>query len=117
VAWRTASLSFGKLLYELPFWISENRPGLTLFLRSGPHRKRILRGQGYQDIRSELLFYSFQRKSICGPAGKVADGVSIYITSKPTHVGHSIYNLLPTEIEGFDSLAELALLVGGSIHA
>ena len=29
--------------------------------------------------------------------------------SKQTHVGHSIYNLLPTDVEGFDSLAELAL--------
>ena len=29
--------------------------------------------------------------------------------SNQTHVGHSIYNLLPTDVEGFDSLAELAL--------
>ena len=29
--------------------------------------------------------------------------------SERTRVSHSIYNLLPTEIEGFDSLAELAL--------
>ena len=29
--------------------------------------------------------------------------------SKHTRVTHPIYNLLPTEIEGFDSLAELAL--------
>ena len=29
--------------------------------------------------------------------------------SKQTHVRHSIYNLLPTDVEGFDSLAELAL--------
>ena len=29
--------------------------------------------------------------------------------SKQTRVGHPIYSLLPTEIEGFDSLAELAL--------
>src|SRR5450755_4177396 len=29
--------------------------------------------------------------------------------SKPTSISHPIYNLLPTEIEGFDSLAELAL--------
>ena len=29
--------------------------------------------------------------------------------SKPRRVSHPIYNLLPTEIEGFDSLAELAL--------
>jgi glycogen phosphorylase len=29
--------------------------------------------------------------------------------SKPTRASHPIYNLLPTEIEGFDSLAELAL--------
>jgi starch phosphorylase len=29
--------------------------------------------------------------------------------SDPTRVSHPIYNLLPTEIEGFDSLAELAL--------
>ncbi len=29
--------------------------------------------------------------------------------SKQTHATHPIYNLLPTEIEGFDSLAELAL--------
>ena len=29
--------------------------------------------------------------------------------SKKTRVSHPIYNLLPTEIEGFDSLAELAL--------
>jgi starch phosphorylase len=29
--------------------------------------------------------------------------------SKPPHVGHSIYSLLPTDIDGFDSLAELAL--------
>ncbi|RII28369.1 MAG: DUF3417 domain-containing protein [Geobacter sp.] len=28
---------------------------------------------------------------------------------KPTRVSHPIYNILPTEIEGFDSLAELAL--------
>src|SRR5664279_5629697 len=31
------------------------------------------------------------------------------IMSDPTRVSHPIYNLLPTEIEGFDSLAELAL--------
>ncbi len=29
--------------------------------------------------------------------------------SEPTRVSHPIYNLLPTEIEGFDSLADLAL--------
>ena len=29
--------------------------------------------------------------------------------SKRTRAGHPIYNLLPTEIEGFDSLAELVL--------
>ena len=29
--------------------------------------------------------------------------------SKQTRVSHPIYNLLPTEIEGFDSLAELTL--------
>jgi len=29
--------------------------------------------------------------------------------SNPTRISHPIYNLLPTEIEGFDSLAELAL--------
>ncbi len=29
--------------------------------------------------------------------------------SKQARAGHPIYNLLPTEIEGFDSLAELAL--------
>jgi starch phosphorylase len=29
--------------------------------------------------------------------------------SKPTRVSHPIYSLLPTEVEGFDSLAELAL--------
>ncbi len=29
--------------------------------------------------------------------------------SAPTPVGHSIYSLLPTDIDGFDSLAELAL--------
>src|SRR5208282_1383405 len=29
--------------------------------------------------------------------------------SKETHVSHPIYSLLPTEVEGFDSLAELAL--------
>ena len=31
------------------------------------------------------------------------------IMSKHIRVSHPIYNLLPTEIEGFDSLAELAL--------
>jgi Protein of unknown function (DUF3417). len=29
--------------------------------------------------------------------------------SKPTRVSHPIYSLLPTEVEGFDALAELAL--------
>src|SRR5580658_4087147 len=29
--------------------------------------------------------------------------------SQPIRASHPIYNLLPTEIEGFDSLAELAL--------
>ena len=29
--------------------------------------------------------------------------------TEKTRVSHPIYNLLPTEIEGFDSLAELAL--------
>ncbi len=29
--------------------------------------------------------------------------------SKQTRVSHPIYNFLPTEVEGFDSLAELAL--------
>ncbi|MEP6933630.1 MAG: alpha-glucan family phosphorylase, partial [Nitrospirota bacterium] len=29
--------------------------------------------------------------------------------NKPTHASHPIYNLLPTEIEGFNALAELAL--------
>jgi len=29
--------------------------------------------------------------------------------SKPTHSSHPIYNLLTTEINGFDSSAELAL--------
>ena len=31
------------------------------------------------------------------------------IMNKQTRVGHPIYSLLPTEVEGFDSLAELAL--------
>jgi hypothetical protein len=31
------------------------------------------------------------------------------IMSEETRVSHPLYNLLPTEIEGFDSLAELAL--------
>ncbi len=31
------------------------------------------------------------------------------IMSDQARVSHPIYNLLPTEIEGFDSLAELAL--------
>ena len=31
------------------------------------------------------------------------------IMSSPTRVSHPLYNLLPAEIEGFDSLAELAL--------
>src|SRR5208282_2117438 len=31
------------------------------------------------------------------------------IVSEETHVSHPIYSLLPTEVEGFDSLAELAL--------
>lgn len=29
--------------------------------------------------------------------------------SKHTRVSHPLYSLLPTEVEGFDSLAELAL--------
>jgi starch phosphorylase len=29
--------------------------------------------------------------------------------NKQTHVGHPMYSLLPTEVEGFDSLAELAM--------
>ena len=29
--------------------------------------------------------------------------------SKQTRISHPIYNLLPTEVEGFESLAELAL--------
>ena len=29
--------------------------------------------------------------------------------STPTRVSHPIYSLLPTEVKGFDSLAELAL--------
>ena len=29
--------------------------------------------------------------------------------SQPTRTSHPIYNLLPMEVEGFDSLAELAL--------
>src|SRR5512137_1146934 len=29
--------------------------------------------------------------------------------SRPARVGHPMYGLLPTEIDGFDSLAELAL--------
>lgn len=29
--------------------------------------------------------------------------------NKQTRASHPLYNLLPTEIEGFDSLAELAL--------
>jgi starch phosphorylase len=29
--------------------------------------------------------------------------------SKDTRISHPIYNLLPTGVEGFDSLAELAL--------
>ncbi len=39
--------------------------------------------------------------------------------SDQARVSHPIYNLLPTEIEGFDSLAELALdhaLVVESCH-
>jgi starch phosphorylase len=40
------------------------------------------------------------------PSEKGRDG---QIMSKQTRVSHPIYNLLPAEIEGFDSLAELAL--------
>ena len=29
--------------------------------------------------------------------------------SKPTRASHPIYSLLPSDVEGFDSLAELAL--------
>jgi glycogen phosphorylase len=34
--------------------------------------------------------------------------------NKQTRVSHPIYGLLPTEINGFDSLAELALDLGWS---
>ena len=38
--------------------------------------------------------------------------------SNQTRVSHPTYNLLPTEIEGFDSLAELALDMRWSwVHA
>jgi starch phosphorylase len=37
--------------------------------------------------------------------------------SEQTRVSHPIYNLLPTDIEGFDSLAELALDMRWSWHA
>ena len=36
-------------------------------------------------------------------------GLKGEIMSEQTRVSHPMYNLLPTEIEGFDSLAELAL--------
>src|SRR5450759_5474988 len=40
---------------------------------------------------------------------QVRDQFGREIMSKPTRASHPIYNLLLTEIEGFDSLAELAL--------
>jgi starch phosphorylase len=40
---------------------------------------------------------------------KTSDDQKGEIMSKQGHVNHPIYSLLPTEIEGFDSLAELAL--------
>src|SRR5450756_644330 len=40
---------------------------------------------------------------------QVRDQFGREIMSKLTRASHPIYNLLPTEIEGFDSLAELAL--------
>jgi hypothetical protein len=36
--------------------------------------------------------------------------------SKPTRFDHPIYSLLPTEIDGFDSLVELALLFQQRIY-
>src|ERR1017187_1999030 len=42
-----------------------------------------------------------------GSQGKIMKGVNVM--SKQTRVSHPIYSLLPTEVEGFDSLAELAL--------
>jgi hypothetical protein len=55
-----------------------------------------------------------------GPKGGHGDCLSAYrdagakpsleeVMSKHTRVSHPIYYLLPTEIEGFDSLSELAL--------
>ena len=44
-----------------------------------------------------------------GAGGAVWDGQRRRIMTKRTRVSHPIYNLLPTEIEGFDSLAALAL--------
>ncbi|HSO67988.1 MAG TPA: DUF3417 domain-containing protein, partial [Desulfatirhabdiaceae bacterium] len=46
----------------------------------------------------------------CEPFGNQGrDKCEVEIMSEQIRVSHPIYNLLPTEIEGFDSLAELAL--------
>src|ERR1039458_9383866 len=39
----------------------------------------------------------------------IQNNFRVEIMSKQTRVSHPIYSLLPTEVEGFDSLAELAL--------
>src|ERR1019366_4251410 len=67
-----------------------------------------------QDLCGEL---PWSRPSAPNPGGSPDDcqrcfgsvGSEGEIMSDQTRVSHPIYNLLPTEIEGFDSLAELAL--------
>ena len=75
-----------------------------------------VRDRGYlQDLRGEL---PGSGSSAPHPGGSAGDGRRYFggnagserqIMSERTRVSHPIYNLLPTEIEGFDSLAELAL--------
>ena len=90
-----------------------------------PEQKEILEKLSPQQVRSSELA---GEKDLCGelpgsgssapdPGGSPDDcqrctggvGSGEEIMSDQTRVSHPIYNLLPTEIEGFDSLAELAL--------
>ena len=76
--------------------------------RGADHLRRIL--EEAQTIVAALARSTARRRRRSGSDRKPPnDGATRGIMSKQTRVSHPIYNLLPTEIEGFDSLAELAL--------
>ena len=77
----------------------------TRFMRRASGERIICAAFWRKPRRSSAMHWRHASQSRGFREGKINEETM----SKQTHVSHPIYSLLPTEVEGFDSLAELAL--------